>query len=64
VERCDHREEEPIADRAEREVPRWIEPRRELGRDEMAEARDERPDRGFLQRDPLVLGLGYDFFFP
>jgi len=54
VERRDHRKEEAIADRAEREVPRRIEAGRELGRDQVADACDERPDRGLLQIEDLV----------
>jgi len=54
VERRDHRKEEAIADRAEREVPRRIKAGRELGRDQVADACDERPDRGLLQIEDLV----------
>jgi hypothetical protein len=62
VERRDYRKQEPVADRAECEVPRWIEPRREDRRDDMAESRDERPRRGLSQGRALV--NFYVFFFP
>jgi hypothetical protein len=64
MKRRDRREHQAEGDCVEREVPRRVEAGSEFRGNQVAEARDKRPDRGLPEGDPLVVLPVYDFFFP